>query len=169
MTAPFRVEPLADHDRAGFACNEPALDRYFQTQVTQDVRRRMSNCFVAVETASEQLAGYYTMSATGIALTDLPEAMAKRLPRYPTAPAVLIGRLAVDQRYQKRGLGSALLADAARRSMTSPPAVFALLVDAINAAAVAFYERHGFASLMSDPRTLFLPLATAEKVLLGRG
>ena len=62
----------------------------------------------------------------------------KRLPRYPTLPAVRIGRLAVHQRFQGRGLGGALLMDAARRSLQSPPAVYALLVDAKNDQAVGF-------------------------------
>jgi predicted GNAT family N-acyltransferase len=80
-------------------------------------------------------------------------------------PAVRIGRLAVDEPSKKRGLGGALLADAARRSMQSPPAVFALVVDAKNDQA-AFYEHHGFQRFSSQPRTLFIPLAVAEKVLL---
>lgn len=167
MPAPFRLEPLADHDRAGFTCGEPALERYFQTQVTQDARRRVSNCFVAVESATGQLAGFYTLAAASIPLTDLPADVTKRLPRYPSVPAARIGRLAVDDRFKKRGLGSALLADAARRCMQSPPAVFAIVVDAKNDAAVAFYERHGFARFVSQERTLFLPLATAQTVLLG--
>src|ERR1700691_4402992 len=109
MTAPaFRIEPLGDaHDRTGFHCGEEALDRYFQTQATQDIRRRVANCFVAVDAASGQVAAYYTMAAASVPLVDLPPEEAKRLPRYPTLPAVRIGRLAVDQRYQCRGLGGA--------------------------------------------------------------
>lgn len=166
MASPFRLEPLAEHDRAGFACGEPALDRYFQTQVTQDARRRVSNCFVAVESTSGEVAAYYTLAAASIALTDLPAEVTKRLPRYPTVPAARIGRLAVAERFKKRGLGGAMLADAARKTMQSPPAVFALVVDAKNDDAVAFYEHHGFTRFSSSERTLFLPLATAEKVLL---
>jgi ribosomal protein S18 acetylase RimI-like enzyme len=167
MSAPFRLEPLAEHDRAGFACGEPALDRYFQTQVTQDVRRRVASCFVAVEVASGQVAAYYTIAAASMLLSELPGVVTKRLPRYPTVPAVRIGRLAVDERFKKRGLGGALLADAARRSMQSPPAVFALVVDAKDDQSVAFYEHHGFQRFSSQTRTLFIPLAVAESVLLG--
>jgi ribosomal protein S18 acetylase RimI-like enzyme len=167
MSAPFRLEPLAEHDRSGFACGEPVLDDYLRRQVSQDIRRRLTRCYVAVEAASELLAGYYTIAAASIPLTELPPDTTKRLPRYPSVPAVRIGRLAIDERFQKRGLGSALLADAARRSMHAPPAVFALLVDAKNAGAVTFYERHGFQRLNSRPTTLFIALATAEKALLG--
>lgn len=79
-------------------------------------------------------------------------------------PVVRIGRLAVDQRYQGRRLGKALLADAAMKAITAAPA---LLVDAKNDQAIAFYRHHGFRQLGSSSNTLFLPLATAEKVLLG--
>jgi ribosomal protein S18 acetylase RimI-like enzyme len=167
--APFRLAPLgAEHDRGSFHCGEDALDRYFQTQATQDIRRRIANCFVAVDVVNGQVAAYYTIAAASILLVELPPEDAKRLPRYPTLPAVRIGRLAVDQRFQGRGLGGALLVDATRRSIQSPPAVYALLVDAKNDQAVAFYQRYGFRALASQPRTLFLPLATAQKAFLDR-
>jgi len=166
MTAPFRLEPLGEeHERSRFRCGEDALDRYFQTQVTQDIRRRIANCFVAVDSATSHVAAYYTISAASIPLTDLPQAEARRLPRYPTVPAVRIGRLAVDQSFQCRGLGAALLADAASRTLKADVAAFTLLVDAKNDQSVAFYQRFGFRILASQPRTLFLPLATAQKIL----
>jgi ribosomal protein S18 acetylase RimI-like enzyme len=167
VTFPFRLEPLSEeHERSLFRCGEDALDRYFQTQVTQDIRRHMANCFVAVETATSHIAAYYTMSAASIPLVDLPPNEKKRLPRYPTVPAVRIGRLAVDQKFQGRGLGAALLADAAARALKADAAAFTLLVDAKNEQAVNFYQPFGFRILASQPRTLFLPLVTARKVLL---
>jgi len=122
MTFPFRMEPLGEHERSLFRCSEDALDRYFQTQVTQDIRRRIANCFVAVETSTSQIAAYYTISAASIPLVDLPADETRRLPRYQTVPAVRIGRLAVDHRFQGRGLGAALLADAAARTITGDAA-----------------------------------------------
>ena len=167
MTFPFRLETLSqDHERSLFRCGEEALDRYFQTQVTQDIRRRVANCFIAVETATSHIAAWYTISAASIPLADLPLDETRRLPRYPTVPAVRIGRLAVDQRFQGRGLGAALLADAAGRTLKADAAAFTLLVDAKNDQAVAFYQRFGFRILASQPRTLFLPLATAKKVFI---
>ena len=158
--SPFRLAPLgAEHDRGSFHCGEEALDRYFQTQATQDIRRRIANCFVAVEAATGSVAAYYTIAAASIPLVELPPEEAKRLPRYPTVPAVRIGRLAVDQRFQGRGLGGALLVDAARRSIQSPPAVYALLVEAKNDHAVAFYQHYLFqpiaraaSNVVSSPR-----------------
>ena len=166
MTHPFRVEPLnGSHDRTAFACGEEALDRYLRTQATQDIRRRVATCFVAIEVATGNLAAYYTIAAASIPTPQLPPEIVKRLPRYPTLPAVRIGRLAVDLKFRGRGLGAAMLADAASRTLQAPPAVFALLVDAKNEDAVTFYQRHGFRSFASQPRTLFLPMATAEKLL----
>ena len=170
MTAPFRLEPLGEgHERSSFRCGEDALDHYFETQVTQDIRRHIANCFVAVESATSHVAAWYTISAASIPLVDLPPDETKRLPRYPTVPAIRIGRLAVDQRFQGRGLGAALLADAATRALKADAAAFTLLVDAKNDSAVAFYERFGFRTLASQPRTLFLPLATAQKIFLREG
>ena len=170
MTFPFRLEPLGEgHERSLFRCGEDALDRYFQTQATQDIRRRIAHCFVAVEAVTSHVAAYYTISAAGISLVDLPAGETKRLPRYPTVPAIRIGRLAVDQRFQGRGLGAALLADAATRPLKSDAAAFTLVVDAKNDQAVAFYQHFGFRILASQPRTLFLPVATAQKVFLQKG
>ena len=167
MTFPFRLEPLGEeHERSLFRCGEDALDRYFQTQVTQDIRRRIANCFVAVETVTSHVAAYYTISAASIPLVDLPPDETKRLPRYPTVPAVRIGRLAVDQRFQGRGLGAALLADAATRTLKADAAAFTLLVDAKNDQAVALLSALRISHPASQPRTLFLPLATAQKVFL---
>jgi len=92
------------HDRAGFHCGVPALDRYFAQQATQDVRRRVANCFVAAEGA--RVLGYYTLAVTSISLNSIPETVSKKLPRYPTVPAALIGRLAVAQAARGQGLGA---------------------------------------------------------------
>lgn len=165
MTFAVVIEPLAPaHDRQAFGCSVPALDRYIREQAGQDVRRRISNCFVAVEQDTGALAAYYTLAAASIPVTSLPEKETKRLPRYPVLPATLIGRLAVDSHYQGRKLGAALIIDAVRRSARADPAAFTMLVDAKDEAAAAFYRRHGFIPLTSRPGTLFLPVATALKL-----
>ena len=66
--APYRFEALGDrHERSEFRCGDEALDRYFQTQATQDIRRRIANCFVVVATAANRVAAYYTLSAASTA------------------------------------------------------------------------------------------------------
>jgi ribosomal protein S18 acetylase RimI-like enzyme len=75
----------------------------------------------------------------------------------------VVGRLAVDQAFQGQGLGGALLADALDRSARSEIAAFAMVVDAKDEAAAAFYQHHGFMPLPDSPLTLFLPLATVRR------
>jgi ribosomal protein S18 acetylase RimI-like enzyme len=155
----FRIEPLGpDHDRSGFSCGTEPLDRYFREQVTQDVRRRVTTCYVALETSGSKIAGYYTLAAAGVPLVDIPKSLAKRLPRYPSVPVARMGRLAVDLAFRGRKLGSALLWDAIARSLRSEIAVFAIIVDAKDDQAEAFYRHHGFVSFGSQPRPLVLPL-----------
>lgn len=159
MTPVFRLEVLgASHAREGFACGVDALDAYFARQATQDVRRRASACFVAVEARTGKVAGYYTLAAGGVPLTDLPEALTKRLPRYPSVPVARVGRLAVDKMFHGQKLGGALLADAAIRALRSEVAVFALVVDAKDDAAEAFYLHHGFERFGTKARQLIVSL-----------
>jgi GNAT superfamily N-acetyltransferase len=159
VTAPFRLEVLAPgHSREGFSCGVEALDFYLARQATQDLRRRASACYVAVEPKTGKLAGYYTLAAGGVPLTDLPEALAKRLPRYPSVPVARVGRLAVDQAFHGQKLGGALLADAAIRAARSEVAVFALVVDAKDDAAEAFYLHHGVERFGNQARQLIVSL-----------
>ena len=160
--APFRLASLdAGHDRTAFNSDSEPLNRYLREQVTQDVRRRVAACFVALADGS-RIAGYYTLASASLLLADLPASTVKKLPRYPTVPAVRMGRLAVDQAFKSQGLGGALLADALDRAARSEIAAFALMVDAKNEAAAAFYRHHGFIALPDLPLTLFLPLATVQ-------
>jgi len=165
VTEGFSIEGLnSAHNRKGFSSGVEPLDRYFRELVTQDVKRRMSNCFVALDAAGV-IAGYYTFAAASLPLTELSADEKQRLPRYALLPAGLIGRLAVDQKYQGRGLGSALIMDAAARATRAEPAIFALIVDAKDDQAVTFYQRHQFRSFVSRPASLFLPIATALQAL----
>jgi GNAT superfamily N-acetyltransferase len=134
----------------------------------QDIRRRVTACFVAVEADSKTVVGFYTLASAGIPTPGLPEAVTKKLPRYPSLPAIRVGRLAVDLRFRGRGLGGALIADAALRGLHAEAAASAMLVDAKDDQAVSFYEHHGFQRLVSQPRSLFLALATAERALVGQ-
>jgi ribosomal protein S18 acetylase RimI-like enzyme len=152
------------HDRAGFSSGVEPLDRYLRELASQDIKRRVSNCFVALDDDGV-IAGYYTFAATSLPLTELSPEETKRLPRYALLPAGLIGRLAVDLRFQGRRLGGALVMDAAARAARGDPAIFALIVDAKDDGAVAFYEHLQFRRFVSRPMTLFLPLAIALQAL----
>jgi ribosomal protein S18 acetylase RimI-like enzyme len=160
--APFRLAPLdAAHDRAAFNSDSAPLNRYLREQVTQDVRRRVAACFVALADG-QRIAGYYTLASASLLLADLPASTSKKLPRYPTVPAVRMGRLAIDQAFKGQGLGGALLADALDRAARAEIAAYALMVDAKDESAADFYRHHGFIALPDSPRTLFLPLATVQ-------
>lgn len=160
---PFQIAALdpKQHNRTSFNSGSKLLDDYFRNQVSQDIRRRITACFVA--TAQKQrIAGFYTLAAASILLSDLPDKIRKKLPRYPSVPAVRMGRLAVEQSFQGHGLGGALLADALLRASNSEIAAFALIVDAKNDSAAAFYQHHGFIALPNQPLILFLPLASLK-------
>lgn len=164
MTTGWRIERLGTHDRAAFCSGIDALDRYFREHVTQDIRRRLSNCFVLLD-ASDELAGYYTFAATSVPLNALPARLTQRLPRYPSLPAGLIGRLAIDRRFQRQGLGSLLIIDAAARAIRAEPAIYALVVDAKNEAAAAFYLHLGFQPFLSQPGRLFIAISEIARRL----
>lgn len=166
MPRQFSVVPLnPEADRSGFECGVEPLDRYFRTQVSQDIKRRVTACFTALD-ANGRVAGYYTLASASILLSDLAENLDKKLPRYPNVPAVRMGRLAVDQDYRGKGLGAALLADALRRAATAEIAAYAFLVDAKDEAAADFYSHHGFVATEGHPLFLYLPLATVRGLVL---
>ena len=160
----LRFELLgAAHDRAGFSCGVPALDHYLQTQAGQDVRRRIAAAFVATADG-KTIAGYYTLSQHSVELGVLPEEFAAKLPKYPLVPATLIGRLAVSTSFRGQGVGELLLMDAMYRCLCGSRQVAsaAVIVDAKDERAAAFYRKYGFLELPKIPRRLFLPMATIE-------
>ena len=160
--APFLLAQLeAKHDRTAFHSDSDPLNRYLREQATQDVRRRVAACFVALADG-KRIAGYYTLASASLLLNDLPASLGKTLPRYPTVPAVRMGRLAVDEAFTGQGLDGALLADALERAIRSEIAAYALIVDAKDDTAATFYRHHGFIPLPDTPLTLFLPLATVQ-------
>src|ERR1039458_2788856 len=158
MTAAFVVERLApSHDHTEFLCGVDALDRYFRYQAGQDVRRRITACFVARDVTTGGIAGYYTLAAGGIPLAEMPDSLAKRLQRYPSIPVARLGRLDVALAYRGLKLGGALLWDAVDRAARSEVAVYALVVDGKDDQAESGDLDHGLTALASTPKTLILP------------
>ena len=155
------IRPLDnDHDKPGFQCGVVSLDTYIKKQARQDVKRRVSRVFVATRVDQpNSILGYYTLSTLSIELSQLPQALARKLPRYPV-PAALLGRLAVNQVSQGHGVGKMLLIDAIKRTLavSDEIAIYAMVVDAIDERAQHFYEQFGFSLLSSDNQRLFLPL-----------
>lgn len=160
MTA-YRVRPLdAAVDVMAFHCGQSALDEYIRRYASQDVRRNVARVFVAApDQDTRRLAGFFTLSAGSVGCADLPESLARRLPRYPV-PVALIGRLAVDSEFQRKGLGSILLADACRKVVQAGAvlAVAGIVVDAKDEFAAAFYMRFGFVPMPGQSNRLLLPV-----------
>jgi GNAT superfamily N-acetyltransferase len=158
------VEPLGkQHDRASFSCGNPALDEYLKQRARQDARRYVAAPFVLVPGPGEKtIHGYYTLSSFAVDLSDLPQDTARKLPSYPNVPVTLLGRLAVDQRHARQGLGEFLLMDALHRSLiqSSQIAAVAVVVDAIDARAIRFYKHFNFMPFPDRPGRLFLPMQT---------
>jgi hypothetical protein len=158
----LRSESLSQsHDREGFTCGVAALDNYLQRQGSQDMRRHVAAVFVMVSQDQPQtILGYYTLASYAVDTSGLPDETAKKLPRYPTTPATLIGRLAraIDQ----PGMGSLLLADALGRILANTREVASALVvvDAKDESAESFYQKHGFIPFGGFARKLFLPIKT---------
>nr|WP_286206627.1 GNAT family N-acetyltransferase [Thauera linaloolentis] len=148
-------------DTASFRCGEAALDQYLHRHARQDIKRGVGRVFVATpaDQASE-VAGFYSLSAASVAAEQLPDSLRKKLPRYPV-PAALLGRLAVSEAAQGKGLGSILLVDACKRVVAASQtlAVAVIIVDAKSPAAAAFYRHFGFVELPGQPGRWMLPRA----------
>jgi predicted GNAT family N-acyltransferase len=164
---PYRIEALERrHARGGFACGAQALDRYLLQQARQDADKGVAAPFVLVEPASNRVLGYYTLSASVIHANDLPEDLSRKLPRYPQLPVTLLGRLAVDTILKGRRMGQFLLMDALWRSLDAAAqiAAMAVVVDAKDKAAEAFYAHFGFTALQQRPARMFLPMKTVASL-----
>lgn len=168
MAAEYRCEPLGKrHNRAAFSCGNDELDRYFRERATQDEKRHVARSYVIVEVATGIVAGYYSIAATSIDLSALPSDLARRLPRYPVVPAILLGRLARDLRFRGRGVGELLLVNALQRChrIAGELGAMAIVVDAIDDSAGTFYERHGFSRFPEQPSRLFLSFGTLGNLI----
>jgi GNAT superfamily N-acetyltransferase len=160
----FRFEQLGNHDRTSFSCGVEELDRYFIHQAGQDAKRKVAASFVMLDSA--RIAGYYTLSAYGIAFSELPAELSKKLPKYPLLPATLLGRLAVDSQYRGQNLGRMLLMDALYRSWanTVQVASVGVIAEAYNDAARDFYLHHEFVPIPGNQKKVFVSMKALAKV-----
>lgn len=161
----FELQTLGRlHDRQGFNSGVDGLDRYFKAQASQDVRRRANAVFVLVRPARPTfVVGYFSLCATGLLPEDVPENIRKHLPRYPSVSATLLGRLAVTEAEQGRGVGSAMLVRALRLAWQNVDVIGScmVVVDALDERAAGFYEAHRFERL-PDSLRLILPMRTLD-------
>ncbi|MFN8008414.1 MAG: GNAT family N-acetyltransferase [Terriglobia bacterium] len=160
-----------NHDREAFSCGIEALDRYLKTQALQNAKKYVAAVFVLVnEGEPDRILGYYTLSATSVKLSELPPETAKKIPKYPSMPATLLGRFAVSDQCREMGFGELLLMDALKRSFDQSVQIgsSAVIVDAKDEKASAFYQHFGFRQFLDNPRKLFLPMRTIERLFTAK-
>lgn len=155
------------HDRSRFSCGQADLDGWFRRRAGQDDRRDVARVFVATD-LELGIVGFYSLSAFKLELGELPDEIARKLPRYESGyPAALIGRLARDVRMRGKGFGEVLAVDAIRRILGAAEtlAVLAIIVDAKDERAAAFYKGLGFEPFPRRPDRLFLLASSAVRGL----
>ncbi|MCH6232409.1 GNAT family N-acetyltransferase [Cognataquiflexum rubidum] len=156
------------HNRDDFDCGKELLNNYLKNQAGQDIKRKLSACFVLAESTSDQIQGYYTLSNNSIPLSSFPEYIQKKLPRsYISIPTTLLGRLAIDTKYQGKGIGKILLIDALKRSYEISQEIgsFAVVVDPIDEEAEKFYEKYDFIKL-PDSGKMFISMKTLTQLFV---
>jgi GNAT superfamily N-acetyltransferase len=165
MSLYLTVSLNSEHKKEIFKSKNHILNIYLQKQAKQDVKRKLTACFVIVE--ENKIKGFYTLSNAGIDRVYLPVEIEKKLPKsYINLPVTLLGRLAVDLNYAGQGLGELLLMDALKRSYdVSIKSIgsMAVIVDPIDNNAISFYKKYGFIEL-PDSGKMFLPMTTISKL-----
>jgi predicted GNAT family N-acyltransferase len=165
----FRFEPLdkKKHDRAAFLCGQEPLDRYLKEHATQEIKKRVAAVYVLTPDG-KTIAGYYTLSQYTVDAGELPAELVQRLhlPKYDKLPATLLGRLARSKQFKGWGLGELLLMGALKRALEHSRniASVAVVVDAIDENAHAFYRRYGFIDIPNHPNRLFIPMKTLAQL-----
>ncbi|WP_194766207.1 GNAT family N-acetyltransferase [Tamlana sp. I1] len=160
-------EPLnSSHKKSAFSCGKELLDTYIHKQANQDIKRKLSACFVINDANTNLIKGYYTLSNNSIPLEFIPARIQKKLPRtYHSIPTTLLGRLAIDDKFQGQGIGKLLLIDALKRSYDISKTIgsFAVVADPIDKEAESFYLKYGFIKL-PDSGKMFLPMKTISQL-----
>ncbi len=154
------------HNRKGFDCGKELLNNYIRQQASQDVKKKLSVCFVLID-ESNDVKGYYTLSNSSIPQVDIPKEFSRRLPNsYSNIPVTLLGRLAVDKSVFGQGQGEYLLMDALKESYSVSKKVIgsiAVIVDPIDAEAISFYKNYDFI-LLPNSGKMFLSMNTISKL-----
>lgn len=154
------------HNRNAFECEEQQLTDYIKKQVSQDIKKRLAVCFVAID-SDNNVIGYYTLSSESLGREQIPDKYLKKVPQNYNAPVILLGRLARNITAKGTGLGEHLLLDALFRAFTLSEesiGAMAVIVDPMNQFAIKFYEKYGFEQL-PDSEKMFLPMSTIKQII----
>ena len=156
----------SSHNKKKFTCGKGLLDNYLHKQANQDIKRKISVCFVLTDN-NNNVKGYYTLSNDSIPQDQLPGKIKKNMPKsYVNLPTTLLGRLAIDVNYKRQGLGELLLLDALKRSFdisSESIGSMAVVVDPLDDDAISFYGKYGFI-LLPDSGKMFISMNTIKKL-----
>ena len=155
-----------DHNRKDFDCGNATLNIYLRNQAGQDVKRKLSACFVLPDSDTTLIKGYYTLSNNSIPLQSFSQEVRRKLPKsYTSIPTTLLGRLAIDKRSQGQGIGKILLIDALTRSyeISKELGSFGVVVDPIDISAKNFYRKYDFIEL-PDSGKMFIAMKTLKEL-----
>jgi GNAT superfamily N-acetyltransferase len=167
----WHEEPInRKHDREGFDCGEEALNEFLRRYARKSHERGGAKTFLAIDDSNKTILGFYSLSPASVDYARIPEAVSRGLARHDV-PGFRLARLAVDRRWQGRGIGGQLLLVAGRRCLLAAAEVggVVLVIDAKNARVATWYASYGAVPLLDAPLTLMLPLATAEAALRKAG
>ena len=161
LSPPRPLDPALNLDLASFCCGEPSLDEWLRGRALRS-EARTARTFVVCE--GRRVVGYYCLAAGEVRRAEMAKKLQRNTP--DRIPVFVLGRLAVDKTMQGRGLGQDLLLDCLGRCVAAGAHIGArgLLVHALEPA-VAFYRRQGFAPLLGNPLTMFLPIETIVTAL----
>lgn len=153
------------HDLPPFCSGEPDLDDWLKRRALKNQDSGASRTYVV--TAGRAVVGYYSLAAGALSQESAPGRVRRNMP--DPIPVMLVGRLAVDQAWQRKGLGRALLRDAILRTIQAADiaGIRAMLIHALSQDAKTFYESSGFYASAVDPMTLMLTLQEARTMVEG--
>lgn len=163
ITVPLRKA----FDRTSFDCGKASLNSYILTQVSQDVKKKLTVCFVLLNSDKVTVDGYYTLSNASIPYNQVPTILRKKFPRsYDFIPVTLLGRLALDKKIKGKGFGSKILIDALKRSLYVSEhnlGSVAVIVDPLDEDAEDYYQNYGFVKLPTSGK-MFLDMKTIKQL-----
>ena len=159
------IEKLQPHHAVeAFDCGREALNLVLRKHALQNQRSGGSQTYVGL--TDEVVIGYYALAVGSVEQEHAPERVRKGLAKH-SIPIMLLARLAVDQKWQKQGVGAALLKDAILRTLQAAyiAGIRALVVHAKDESARKFYERFDFLPSPSDPLHLFMLLKDVRNII----
>ena len=154
ISSPIPIDE--NNDCSNFDCGEGSLNYWLKNRALKKQKSCASSVFVIEE--NNQIIGFYCLAAGAISHAEVPKKLSRNTPA--PLPIILLGRLAVDNRYKGQGIGADLLRDAIIRiiAIANNVGVVAIVTHALNDNAKSFYMQYGFIESNIAEMTLILPL-----------